>query len=182
METDAVFAARAGSYRRAGRYSAVADGFDRLFLDEYPRVVSIAYGVLRDRAEAEDVAQEVFLAFHRRHSPVAGYAPAWLHRAAAHTALNQARARRRRRSLHVRGAAAAAVPGAGPEEEAERRADRQMVRDALARLPGKSAAVLVLRSSGLSYTQTAEALGVGVGQVGTMLRRAEARLLKEVQR
>jgi len=48
-----------------------------------------------DRAEAEDVAQEVFLDFHRHHSPTAPYAAAWLHRAAWHTALNRIRGRRR---------------------------------------------------------------------------------------
>ena len=44
----------------------------------------------------------------------------------------------------------------------------------------KPAAVLVLRASGLSYAEVAQALGVGIGQVGTLLRRAEAALRKEV--
>src|SRR5438876_618586 len=68
--------------------------FEALFVSEYARVVGIANRVLADRTEAEDVAQEVFLAFHRAHSPVAEYAPAWLHRAAWHTALNRVRGRR----------------------------------------------------------------------------------------
>ena len=46
--------------------------------------------------------------------------------------------------------------------------------------PARSAAVLALRYSGLSYAEVAAALGVGVGQVGTMLRRAEAALRKEI--
>jgi len=54
------------------------------------------------------------------------------------------------------------------------------VRAALGRLPAKSAAVLALRYSGLSYAETAAALGVNVGQVGTLLRRAEAALRKEM--
>ena len=61
--------------------------FEALFVTEYPRVVGVANRVLVDRAEAEDVAQEVFLDFHRHHSPTAPYAAAWLHRAAWHTAL-----------------------------------------------------------------------------------------------
>jgi RNA polymerase sigma-70 factor (ECF subfamily) len=60
--------------------------------------------------------------------------------------------------------------------------DRRAVRAALARLAPKPAAVLVLRASGLSYAEVAEALGVGTGQIGTLLRRAEAALRKEVTR
>jgi len=42
--------------------------------------------------------------------------------------------------------------------------------------------VLVLRSSGLSYAEVAEAIGVNTGQIGTLLRRAENALRKEVNR
>ena len=60
--------------------------------------------------------------------------------------------------------------------------DRRVVRAALARLAPKPGAVLVLRASGLSYAEVAQALGVGTGQIGTLLRRAEAALRKEVNR
>ena len=53
---------------------------------------------------------------------------------------------------------------------------------ALSRLSQHSATVLVLRHSGLSYAEVADAMGVKVGQVGTMLRRAEAALRKELDR
>ncbi|TME54766.1 MAG: RNA polymerase sigma factor, partial [Chloroflexi bacterium] len=46
----------------------------------------------------------------------------------------------------------------------------------------KPAAALAMRASGLSYAEVAQALGVGIGQVGTLLRRAEASLRKEVTR
>src|SRR3979490_2538252 len=78
------------------RPQAPTEPFDRLFMAEYGRGVSIAHRVLADRAEAEAVPQEGFIDFHRRHRPDAGYAPAWLHRAAVHTALNRIRGRRRR--------------------------------------------------------------------------------------
>jgi len=56
------------------------------------------------------------------------------------------------------------------------------VRQALSRLPEKAAAILVLRYSGLSYAEVATALRLRVGNVGTMLRRAEEALRKEVKR
>ena len=48
------------------------------------------------------------------------------------------------------------------------------------RIAEDAATVLVLRHSGLSYAEIAGAMEVNVGQIGTMLRRAEARFRKEV--
>jgi RNA polymerase sigma factor (sigma-70 family) len=182
METDSATLSSTGPFLQTGKSRSMSDGFERLFMAEYQRVVSIANRVLRDRSEAEDVAQEVFLDFSRKHSPLADYAPAWLHRAATHAALNQVRRRKRRETREVETQAGVSRSEPGADEVVERSEDQRMVREALARMPKKSAAVLALRSSGLTYAETAAALGVGVGQVGTMLRRAEARLLKEVQR
>ena len=38
-----------------------------------------------------------------------------------------------------------------------------------------------MRYSGLSYAEIAAALGVSTGQIGTLLRRAEAALRKEMK-
>ena len=46
-----------------------ADPFERLFVREYPRVVSIARRVLGERDAAEDVAQDAFVTFARGHDP-----------------------------------------------------------------------------------------------------------------
>lgn len=159
-----------------------APSFERLFSREYARVVAIAQRVLGDEAEAEDVAQEVFLAFHRRHAPDAPYAPAWLHSAAVHRALNVVRGKRRRLKREASQLAFEARMPVDPQEVIAEAETRREVRAALARLPARKSVVLALRYSGLSYSEVAAALGVGVGQVGTMLRRAEAQFRKEVTR
>jgi RNA polymerase sigma-70 factor (ECF subfamily) len=158
------------------------ESFEALFKAEYARVAGIANRVLVDQHEAEDVAQEVFVDFHRLHSASAQYAPAWLHRAAAHAALNRLRGSRRRQKREVAQAAEESDRVLDPQKLFEVSEDRRQVREALARLAPKPAAVLVLRASGLSYAEVAQALGVGIGQVGTLLRRAEASLRKEVTR
>lgn len=158
------------------------ESFESLFKAEYARVAGIANRVLVDQHEAEDVAQEVFVDFHRLHSASAQYAPAWLHRAAAHAALNRLRGSRRRQKREVAQAAEESDRVLDPQKLFEVSEDRRQVREALARLAPKPAAVLVLRASGLSYAEVAQALGVGIGQVGTLLRRAEASLRKEVTR
>jgi RNA polymerase sigma factor (sigma-70 family) len=159
----------------------VPDWFERLFLTEYPKVVAIAYRVLADRGAAEDVAQEVFLQFHRSQSLSSEHASGWLHAAAVHSALNVIRGERRRVKRDTMQAIAQTEARVeNPEHlvvEAERRRE---VREALGRLPAKAAAILVLRYSGLSYAEVAIALRVKVGNVGTMLRRAEDALRKEV--
>ena len=158
------------------------EAFEALFTAEYSRVAGIANRVLADPQEAEDVAQEVFIDFHRLHSASAQYARAWLHRAAAHTALNRLRGARRRQRREVAQAAEESSQSVDPQKQVEINEDRRRVRQALARMAPKPAAVLVLRASGLSYAEVGQALGVGTGQVGTLLRRAESALRKEVTR
>ncbi len=148
------------------------EAFETLFKSEYARVAGIANRVLADPQEAEDVAQ----------AASAQFAPAWLHRAAAHTALNRVRGRKRREGRELAQAPEEASRTVDPQRMLEVSEDRRIVRAALARLAPKPAAVLVLRASGLSYAEVAQAIGVGTGQIGTLLRRAEAALRKEVTR
>src|SRR5438874_10578591 len=159
------------------------DPFERLFLLEYPKVVAIAYRVLADRPAAEDIAQEVFLKFHRSFNPDSERAAGWLHAAAVHSALNVIRGERRRAQRETAHALDPALaPAANPERVVLEAEGRREVRRALRQLPQRSAALLVLRYSGLSYAEVATALGMKVGNVGTLLRRAEEALRKEVNR
>jgi RNA polymerase sigma-70 factor (ECF subfamily) len=171
-----------------GRQGGVssADRFERLFIAEYQRVVAIAQRILGDAHEAEDVAQEVFVAYHLRGLPESGHVPAWLWAAGAHTALNRLRGLRRRGRREVADALAseplrtAQEASLDPQRIAEQAEQRRAVRTALGRLPAQTAALLVLRHSGLSYVEIAAALGIKVDQVGTRLRRAELTFRKEI--
>src|SRR5258708_17677652 len=172
----------AASERSRPVLSSEQDSSEALFKAEYNRVAGIANRVLADAQEAEDVAQDVSMAFRRLHSARAEYAAAWLYRASAHTALNRVRGNRRREKREQAVAQDEAGQALDPQRIAENNEDRRRLRAALARLPRKPAEVLVLRSSGLSYAEVAEAIGVNTGQIGTLLKRAEAALRKEVNR
>jgi RNA polymerase sigma factor (sigma-70 family) len=162
-----------------GRGAVRAD-LEQVFRTAYPRVVAVAARVLGSRGEAEDVAQEVFLAFGRSSVP-AGESLGWLSVAAAHTALNQLRSGRRRSSREetARDGERMSPDVADAVVTLE---ERRHVRAALARLPRQQAVALVLRHSGLSYAEVAAALGLSPGSVGTTVRRAESALRKELIR
>ena len=162
------------------RRGAVRADFEQVFRTSYPRVVAVAARVLGSRGEAEDVAQEVFLAFGRSSVP-AGESLGWLSVAAAHTALNHVRSGRRRAFREE--AARDGDPMSPDIADAVVTLDeRRRLRGALARLPRKQAVALVLRHSGLSYAEVAAALGLSPGSVGTTVRRAESALRKELIR
>jgi RNA polymerase sigma-70 factor (ECF subfamily) len=156
----------------------VRPDLEQVFRATYPRVVAVAARVLGSRDAAEDVAQEVFLAFGRSSVP-AREADGWLSVAAAHTALNHIRSDRRR----VAREEVAREPGHVEPDVADSvvaRDEHRKVRAALARLPRRQAVALVLRHSGLSYAEVAAALDLSPGSVGTTVRRAETTLRKEL--
>lgn len=158
---------------------AMPAAFEVLFRREYARVVAIAQRVVRDADEAEDVAQDVFVSFYRTHPADAPYAPAWLHAAAAHTALNWIRSRDRRAKRETANAHERDV-AVDPAQQAEASETRAEVRAALARLDERSASLLALRYGGLSYEEIAAALGLRRSSIGTFLARAEDAFRREV--
>jgi RNA polymerase sigma-70 factor (ECF subfamily) len=163
------------------RRVAVRADLEQVFRCAYPRVVAVAARVLGSRDEAEDVAQEVFLAFGRSSVP-AGEASGWLSVAAAHTALNHLRTGRRRASREEAAAGDGDAVGPDVADAVVTLDERRRVRAALARLPHRQAVALVLRHSGLSYAEVAAALDMSPGSVGTTVRRAESALREELHR
>jgi RNA polymerase sigma-70 factor (ECF subfamily) len=81
---------------------AVADEldpeFERLLVESSSLAFRVAYGVLRQREDAEDVAQEAFIKAHRNFPRLRGRASfrAWLVRLTWRLALDRQRANRRR--------------------------------------------------------------------------------------
>lgn len=183
VEADVVALIERPQLGGAGRTGAAAIPavFEHLFRAEYTRVVRIAYRVTGDQGEAEDVAQDVFIAYYRAHPADAPYAAPWLHRAAAHTALNAVRSRGRRAARDAHDAAGRETI-ADPEDTALERERAREVRAVLARMPRGAAELLALRYSGLSYGEVALATGTKIDQVGTRLRRAHDAFRKEASR
>ncbi len=154
-----------------------------LLLNKYRRpVVSYLHRMVQNQAVAEELAQEAFLRVYRAR---ASYQPSakfttWLFRIATHLALNSLRDNKHRlRELSVDEAG----PGDPPLQLADGRANREeqliaetrlrAVRQAIAALPQKQrAAVLLHKYEGMDYAQIADALGLTVSAVKSLLFRA----------
>lgn len=154
---------------RSGDTSA----FEDLFLRHYATVYRVVYGVVGNAQEAEDLAQEIFTVLYRQPPRLDGADAlgAWLYRVAVNRAFNALRAeqRKQRESWWV----APPEYQRDPQDEYLRREERERVRTALARLPERTAKLLLLRHAGLAYAEIAAALHVAPGSVGTLLVRAE---------
>ncbi len=148
-----------------GAQAGSASDLEALFRQHWPLAYRAAYLVLHDRAAAEDVAQEAFLAavraldrFDRRRP----FGP-WLHRIVVNRAIDWARRRELRRE--VGGEALAEQPAAPTEDSGHELR--------LARLSPDHRAVVVLRYL-LEYTpgEIAQLLDLPRGTVNSRLRRA----------
>lgn len=161
---------------------------EALFAEQYPRLVAIAYRVLGDRADAEDVAQEAFMQFVRKHREPAPTAAGWLSVAVAHCALNLIRSRKRRIARELgefrlrRPLLHEAQAAMDPLALLDRAQMQLIVRAALLRLRPHDAELLALRYGGSTYREIAQAFGIDTAQIGTRLARAERALKKEIER
>jgi RNA polymerase sigma-70 factor (ECF subfamily) len=147
------------------------------FLEHWNRVYAVLYRLVGERDEAEDLALETFWRLHSRRLRLQdelGLA-GWLYRVATNLGLNALRARQRRGRYEAQAGRQVLSEARwdDPAEAVEKAQERQQVRTVLARMKPRSARLLVLRHSGLSYAEIAAALQVNPGSVGTLLARAE---------
>jgi RNA polymerase sigma factor (sigma-70 family) len=121
---------------------------------------------LRDRAEAEDLAQEVLLRLARQHSLVRQTRPAYIFLTARSVLLDRVRRDRVREQggLHENDDSALEVPSAERVYSAQERVAR--VEKLLEALTPRAREVFMMhRIEGLAYTEIARALGITLSTV-----------------
>ena len=142
-----------------------------------PLVFRVAYGVLRDRAEAEDVSQEAFAKGYRKFKQLRdrNALRAWLVRIAWRLAINRQRANRRRTARELTVQRETETMTAPDTCEREERAAR--VWAAIDALPPKLRMVTVLAAiEGHDINEVAALLGLPSGTVKSRLFLARKRL------
>jgi RNA polymerase sigma-70 factor, ECF subfamily len=151
--------------------------FEAIFREHYGRILRVVRRVLRRDSEAEEVCADVFLRLYRSGPGVAadGLVGGWLYRTATRAAIDVLRAYRRRGAeLEDDGAIQSEDPSEGPLTLVLRQESIGEVHKVLAQLKAEKAQLLLLRHSGLTYQEIAQAMQLHVQSVGTRLARAEA--------
>jgi RNA polymerase sigma-70 factor (ECF subfamily) len=143
--------------------------FDRLYREERLAVERHLMYLTGDRQLAEDLTQETFGKLYERSLTEDGSTPrnprAWLLTVASNLAYNHFRSESRRAKRET-------VADVAHETDHD---DVLDVRSALARLGVRDRTVLLLRHTGFTYAEIAEAVDVAPGGVGTILARAQRR-------
>jgi len=156
---EAAFEALVGAYRR--------------------RVFGLAYSILRERAAAEDVAQEVFVKLWKGLDRYDGRAQlsTWIYAITRNQAISALRSRRSAGSLSEPGVFAEAEVASATEDR--QGADDALLWRAVAELPeAQRRAVTLYYQDERSVEEVAEMLGLPVNTVKTHLHRARAGLAR----
>jgi RNA polymerase sigma-70 factor (ECF subfamily) len=164
----------------ATRVAGESEAFEALFEQHWERLCRVLYSILGDWDEAEDLALETFVRLH--HNPPADRERlgGWLYRVASNQALNALRARRRRQRYEEEAGHLALEyhQVEDPAAKVEQDQERQQARAALGMIKPRSAQMLIMRHSGMSYAEIAGAIGVSPASVGALLARAEVEFEK----
>jgi RNA polymerase sigma-70 factor (ECF subfamily) len=204
-----VFGSRALRVSRAGKSMLDAEeqelvarlrrrdeaAFNAFVLRYQDRVFRIVLRMLGDRAEAEDLAQEVFISIFKAIDSFRGDSllSTWVYRVAANHCRNRLKyLSRRRRQLTddfdeevAAGALGAAAPDrqGTPDRLLEARQTEQLLEEGLQRLDDEQRELVVLREvEHLSYEEIMVITGLPEGTVKSRLHRARSALREHLER
>jgi RNA polymerase sigma-70 factor (ECF subfamily) len=158
----------------SGISSERSDSFEQVLRERQRRVLRTAYRILGNWADAEDVAQEVFLRLHRRGLRFSNDAAlgAWIYRVTVNLCID--RSRTAKPATEVPDAASA---DASVEIVLIREQQKERLMTALSALPVRERAALVLREiEELPTAAVAAALGTTEGTVRSQVAKAIAKL------
>jgi RNA polymerase sigma factor (sigma-70 family) len=164
-------------------YTATPNGLEQLFWAHQERVLRAAYRITGNMADAEDVAQNVFIR-------LAGIAlqgienpGSYLYRAAINGALDLVRRRTAELGLDAAEEAVTTLPEGSPERQLSSLELRQWLRDALAKLAPVEAEMFVLRYiDGRDNREIARMIGTSRAVVAVRLHQVRSKLKKNFVR
>ncbi len=156
---------------------SISSAFEALFQEHWAHVYRLLNRLVGDPAEAEDLALETFVRLYQRYTLRENESNpgGWLHRVATNLGLHSIRSwkRRERYELTAGKYALEESPEARPAEIMAQEEEHRLVRLALAQMNERQSQLLVMRYSGSSYKEIANALKLAPTSIGPLLLRAE---------
>ncbi len=154
---------------------------EQLFWLHQERVIRAAYHITGNMADAEDVAQSVFLRLASNPREAIEKPESYLYRAAINGALDLLRSRKRGREVELEQALEAAN-AASPERDLGDRELRNWLRQALTKLSPRTAEMFALRYfEEYENREIARMLGTSQAVVAVMLHQARGKLKKQLK-
>jgi RNA polymerase sigma-70 factor (ECF subfamily) len=158
------------------------DALKEIFDQYHQKVYRVAYGVVREREEALDIVQEVFIKLYRSIRNFKGKSKfyTYLYRMAMNTAIDHSRKMKKSPFLSLD-----EMEGFQPTEREEKDPDhtflrkelKERIKGALEKLPIDQKKALIFREvEGLSYQEMAESMDCSVGTVMSRLHYARKRI------
>jgi RNA polymerase sigma-70 factor, ECF subfamily len=167
----------------------------KLLVERYQRkIYAVALGMVKDKEEAYDVAQEAFVKVYKYLDHFKGDASfyTWLYRITVNICIDVLRRKGAQKGEHVELDESLAMDtseanigalgtrlGTNPQKSALRKELAQKIQEALEQVPEKHRAILLLREiEGMSYEDLARTLGIPKGTVMSRLFHARAKVQK----
>lgn len=163
--------------------------FDQILKKYKGLVINIAYRFIQNRAEAEDIAQEVFLRVYvsaKKYKPKAKFST-WIYKITTNICLNRFRSKKYPQTVSLDKPISATgnekiteTPDHThfhPSVNLEKKELNRLVKDAISSLPkNQRIAVILQKYEGLSYREISEIMGCSTSAVDALLQRAKQNL------
>lgn len=164
------------------------DAFNHLVLEYQDIAFNVAYRLMSDPAEAQDVTQDAFVSAYRNLSSFRGGSfKAWLLRIVTNAGYDALRKRKRQATTpleplsrdeeEIESPAWLTDPGESPEQHAERGELGRAIQQCLDGLRAEFRAVVVLVDmQGMDYAEASRVVGKPLGTLKSRLARARVRM------
>ncbi len=151
------------------------DAFERIYTDHRTRVFSTAFRMVGNRADAEDITQDVFvkvfkkLKAFRRESSLS----TWIYRITVNACLDFLRKRKRRQAVSLEACGEIPSTSVGVKD---------LIEGMVSTLPEGYRKIFILHDiQGLKHSEIAEVLGISQGASKSQLHRARAQLREKLR-
>lgn len=169
---------------KKGEFSAFRELMERY----QSRIYSVCYGIMRNREDALDVVQDVFIKIYKSIKQFKGESGlyVWMYRIAVNKSLDHYRKKKRKALIYEKASNDAKVfnrqfEKQTPQDETLAIELKEKVSDAIGQLPEKQKGIIILREiEGLSYQEISKIMKCSVGTVMSRLFYARKKLAKNL--